>query len=304
MKVSIITVDYNNPEITLQLLASLEALDLHRWVEVIVIDNGSRISAKSVLTTQYPWIVFVRSEKNLGFAGGNNLGIQHATGDYFFFINNDTELRQDIITPLATVLKENQQIGILCPEIRYFDQPDVIQYTGFTKMNRVTGRNKCLTEPESAQSLVKTFFPHGAAMMIPRRIVEEVGIMPEHFFLYYEEHDWAEMIRRAGYQIAILREVRIYHKESMSVGKIGELKMYFMTRNRLLFMRRNYRGGSLIFFWLYFLLAAAPKNALQLILRQDWKNIQAMWAGVRWNLSSSIHSERIGYKFDYLRVSS
>lgn len=304
MKVSIITVDYNNPEVTLQLLASLEALDLHQWVEVIVVDNGSRTSAESVLTTQHPWIVFVRSEKNLGFAGGNNLGIRYATGDYFFFINNDTELREDIITPLATGLKENPQIGILGPEIRYFDQPDVIQYTGFTEMNRVTGRNKCLTEPESVQGLVETSFPHGAAMMIPRRVVEEVGMMPEHFFLYYEEHDWAEMIRRAGYQIAVLRDVRIYHKESMSVGKISDLKMYFMTRNRLLFMRRNYRGGSLIFFWMYFLLIATPKNMLQLMLRQDWKNVRALWAGVRWNLSSSVHSEQIGYKFDYLRVSS
>ncbi|MEO0331287.1 MAG: glycosyltransferase family 2 protein [Bacteroidota bacterium] len=304
MEISIITVDYNNPEVTLQLLASLEVLDLHRWVEVIVVDNGSHTSAESVLTTRYPWIVFVRSEKNLGFAGGNNLGIQHATGDYFFFINNDTELREDIVTPMANVLKENPQIGILCPEIRYFDQPDVIQYTGFTKMNRVTGRNKCLTESESVNGLIETSFPHGAAMIIPRRVVEEVGVMPEHFFLYYEEHDWAEMIRRTGYQIAILRDVRIYHKESMSVGKIGELKMYFMTRNRLLFMRRNYRGGSLIFFWLYFLLAAAPKNILQLVWRKDWKNIQALWAGVRWNLSSSIHAEHIGYKFDYLRVSS
>nr|WKN34460.1 glycosyltransferase family 2 protein [Tunicatimonas sp. TK19036] len=304
MKVSIITVDYNNPEVTLQLLASIEALELHHWVEVVVVDNGSHINGEPLLTSRYPWVVFVRSEKNLGFAGGNNLGIGHASGDYFFFINNDTELQDDIVSPLAKTLEEHPQLGILCPEIRYHDQPEVIQYTGFTKMNRVTGRNRCLTHPEPACGLSETSFPHGAAMMISRRVVEEVGMMPEHFFLYYEEHDWAEMIRRAGYRIAILRDMKIYHKESMSVGKIGELKMYFMTRNRLLFMRRNYRGISLIFFWLYFLLIAAPKNAFQLMIQNDWKNIGALWAGVRWNLSSSIKSERIGYKFDHLRFAS
>lgn len=304
MKVSIITVDYNNLEVTLQLLASLEALDLHQWVEVVVVDNGSHISAESVVNTQYPWVVFIRSEQNLGFAGGNNLGMQHATGDYFFFINNDTELQEDIVTPLVSLLKDHPQIGILCPEIRYYDQPDAIQYTGFTKMNRWTGRNKCLTESEPNYGLVETSFPHGAAMMMSRQVVEEVGAMPEHFFLYYEEHDWAEMIRRAGYQIAIIRDAQIYHKESMSVGKIGELKTYFMTRNRLLFMRRNYRGPSQFIFWSYFLMIVAPKNTLSLLLRGDWKNIKALWAGVRWNLFSPVHSERIGYKFDYLRASA
>lgn len=288
---------------TLQLLASIEALELHHWVEVIVVDNGSRTNAESLLIKQFPWIIFVRSEKNLGFAGGNNLGIQHASGHYFFFINNDTELRNDIISPMVAVLENDPQIGMLCPEIRYFNQPETIQYSGFTKMNRVTGRNKCLTQEGPAHGLNETFFPHGAAMMLPRAVVEEVGVMPEHFFLYYEEHDWAEMIRRAGYRIAVLRDVKIYHKESMSVGKIGDLKMYFMTRNRLLFMRRNYPGMSLVLFWLYFLVVATPKNIVQLMLKKDWKNAYALWAGVRWNLSSSIHSQHLGYKFDHLRVS-
>ena len=304
MEVSIITVDYNNPEVTLQLLASLEKLNLNQWVEVIVVDNGSKINGEATITSAYPWVKFIRSEKNLGFAGGNNLGIQKAQGDYLFFINNDTELREDIITPMVDRFQENPSIGMLCPEIRYFDQPDVIQYTGFTKMNRVTGRNKCLTEVAGGSTgLFETAFPHGAAMMIPKKVVQQVGGMPENFFLYYEEHDWAEMIRRAGYQIMVLRDVRIFHKESMSVGKINALKMYFMTRNRLLFMRRNYGGTGLLFFWLFFFLVALPKNLLVMLLQKDWTNLQAFFAGIRWNLFSPVHSDRIGYKFDHLKVS-
>lgn len=302
MKVSIITVDYNHPEVTLQLLASLENIGLHTQTEVIVVDNGSQVNAGPAFEERYPWVKFIRSEKNLGFAGGNNLGIQQASGDYFFFINNDTELKEDIISPMLDMLDTNPDIGLLCPEIRYFDQPDVVQYSGFTPVNPLTGRNRCLTETQQQKGWFDTSFPHGAAMMIPRKVVEQVGPMPELFFLYYEEHDWAEMIRRAGYKIAVTAEAKIYHKESKSVSRIGELKMYFMTRNRLLFMRRNYPGLSLIVFWFYFLLLALPKNILELIFHRDWKNIRAFFAAVGWNISSPVNSDRLGYKFDYLKV--
>ena len=305
MKVSLITVDYNNAALTVALLHSLRKIRLRYSLEVIVVDNGSRVNAEDAIRAAYPEVKFVRSEHNLGFAGGNNLGIQEATGDYLFFINNDTELREDVIAPLVETLEQHPEIGLLCPEIRYFDYPDTVQYLGFTPMNRVTGRNRCLTTRQAdTPGLISTSFPHGAAMMVPRAVVEQVGSMPELFFLYYEEHDWAEMIRRAGYHLAVLPDVVVYHKESRSVSKINALKMYFMTRNRLLFMRRNYGGISLSLFWLYFFLVASPKHLLTLILRRDWDNIQAFSAGVRWNFTSSTRCDRIGYKFDHLRTSS
>ena len=304
MKVSLITVDYNQPELTVALLTSLRTIRVRCPLEVIVVDNGSRTEASDIIRAAYPGVRFIRSEHNRGFAGGNNLGIQAATGDYLFFINNDTELKEDIITPLVEALEAHPEVGLLCPEIRYFDRPDRVQYLGFTPMNPMTGRNRCLTAIEKETTgLVVTSFPHGAAMMVPCRVIEQVGLMPELFFLYYEEHDWAEMIRRAGYQLAVLPRTIVYHKESMSVSKINALKMYFMTRNRLLFMRRNYGGARLLLFWLYFFLVASPKHLLQLTLRGDWENLRAFGAGIRWNFSSSVRCERIGYKFDHLRTS-
>ena len=304
MKVSIITVDYNNPELTVALLASLRCVSSDCTVEVIVVDNGSRVNAGDTIRAAYPEVKFIRSERNLGFAGGNNLGIQEATGDYLFFVNNDAELKEDVISPLVATLRAHPEVGLLCPEIRYFDYPDTVQYLGFTPMNRITGRNRCLTSlKQNSTGLVYTSFPHGAAMMVPRTVIDRVGMMPELFFLYYEEHDWAEMIRRAGYRLAVLPEVVIYHKESMSVSKINALKMYFMTRNRLLFMRRNYGGASLLLFWLYFFVIASPKHVVQLILQRDWENVRAFGAGIRWNFSSSTQCQRIGYKFDHLRTS-
>ena len=303
MKVSVITVDYNNADLTMALLASIQRISVDCELEVIVVDNGSRTDCGDAIRTTYPGVIFIRSEHNLGFAGGNNLGIRAATGDYLFFINNDAELKEDVITPLVAALQAHPEVGLLCPEIRYFDHPDTVQYLGFTPMNRVTGRNRCLTALENEKTgLVDTSFPHGAAMMVPRSVIDQVGEMPELFFLYYEEHDWAEMIRRAGYRLAVLPDVVVYHKESMSVSKINALKMYFMTRNRLLFMRRNYGGTSLLLFWLYFFLIASPKHLLSLGFRRDWENIRAFAAGIRWNFSSSTQCQRIGYKFDHLRT--
>ena len=302
MKISVITIEYNNPELTMAMLESLARIDFRYALEVIVVDNGSRTDAGNTIRAAYPEVRVVRSEQNLGFAGGNNLGLRYATGDYLFFLNNDTELREDIISPLVDTLEAHPSIGLLCPEIRYYDQPEVVQYVGFTPMNPLTGRNRCLTElPTPSAPLLTTSFPHGAAMMVPRRIIERVGPMPDLFFLYYEEHDWAETIRRAGYQLVVQPDLVVYHKESQSVGKISALKMYFMTRNRILFMRRNYGGPGLWLFWAYFLLLATPIQILTLAVRRDWANLRALMAGIGWNIRSSVGSPRLGYKFDYLR---
>lgn len=302
--VSIITVNYNNTVVTLDLLRSLENLHLKN-VEVIVVDNGSRENPGPLLKAHYPWITFVRSDINLGFAGGNNLGIGRAKGKYFFFINNDTEFTRDILGRMVDVLESNPEIGVLCPLLYYFDNPDAMQYAGFTPLNKVTCRNQCLTTLPGADDngLSFTSFPHGAAMMIPRSVVKQVGVMPETYFLYYEEHDWAEMIKRAGFQIAVDTASVLLHKESQTVGAISELKSYFMSRNRILFMRRNARRAYLWLFWLYFLAIATPKSLLAYAVKMQWGNVIAHLAGISWNFKFTTTSKNIGYKFNHLRYS-
>jgi len=302
--VSIITVNYNNTVVTLDLLRSIENLHL-KDVEVVVVDNGSRDNPGPLLKGHYPWITFVRSDINLGFAGGNNLGIRRAKGEYFFFINNDTEFTHDILGRMVGLLEANTEIGVLCPVLYYYDDPNAMQYAGFTPFNKVTCRNQCVTTFPTADSngLSFTSFPHGAAMMIPRRVVYKVGIMPETYFLYYEEHDWAEMIKREGLKIAVDTQSVLLHKESQTVGAISELKSYFMSRNRILFMRRNARRAYLLLFWFYFLLVATPANLFAYALKKQWGNIRAHLAGISWNFRFPTTSQNIGYKFNHLRYS-
>ena len=204
----------------------------------------------------YPNVTVVVSPENLGFSGGNNLGISHARGDYFFLLNNDTFVTPNLLELLLEPFSQNPAVGVTCPKIRFHDQPTIIQYAGYRPLNEYTGQTWAvgLMEPDQGQhdQSGPTFFAHGAAMMVSRTVLERAGTLDDSFFLYYEELDWSARIRRAGFQIYYRAEALIYHRESMSVGKANAMKVYYHTRNRLWFMRRNVEGFPLFVFCVYF----------------------------------------------------
>ena len=305
MKVSIITVNYNQPQVTIELLESLSKQDFTD-MEVIVVDNGSKENCEGEVLSRFPEVKFIRSEENLGFAGGNNLGIRAAKGEYLFFVNNDTEIPDNTIQRLSNYMEETPQCGIVCPLICFHDNKEMLQYAGYTDINVFTGRNATIGEG-SAWTLenrhVSTSFPHGAAMMIPKRIINEVGEMPENYFLYYEELDWAYQIKQAGYHVTVDHGSYILHKESISTGKASVLKTYFLTRNRILFMRRNVNWAGKLAFTTFFGLLSTPKNILHYITNADWGHARAFLAGITWNLTHSTKSLELGYKFNNLKES-
>ncbi len=295
-RVSIITINYNQARLTIELLESIGRVTYPN-VEVIVIDNGSAQDPSDEIRGTYPHVQVVRSEVNLGFAGGNNLGILHATGKYFLFLNNDTEVAPGFLEPLVDLFESNPKAGAASSKIIYYNSDGVIQYAGSTCVNPFTGRNKRVgfMEKDCGQydRLTITDLAHGAAMMVPRRITEEVGVMPEFFFLYYEEIDWCESIKRAGYKIYFVPESRVYHKESMSIGKNSTLKTYYLTRNRLLYMRRNTTGLKKIFWVLFFLVFSLPKNAVAYFIGRDVEHGKAFWKGLTWNLTHLSNGQKM-----------
>ncbi|WP_421870882.1 glycosyltransferase family 2 protein [Marinoscillum sp.] len=302
-KVSIITVNYNQPEVTLELLKSLREQD-YQNLEVIVVDNGSREDASARINEEYPETITIRSEKNLGFAGGNNLGIRASTGDCLFFLNNDTVVPKGTIASLVDVLHREEETGVVCPVINYFDHPKVTQFAGYTPINTITGRNHAVGYMKQIpvdRLLMESPFAHGAAMMLRRSVVDQVGLMPENYFLYYEELDWGAKITKAGFKIKVDRSVRIFHKESISTGKASPLKTYFQTRNRILFMRRNVRGLRKIAFLLFFTFLAFPKSLLGFLMKREMDHFYSFWNGAIWNLFNSTDSLKLGYKYDQLK---
>jgi GT2 family glycosyltransferase len=296
-KVSIITVNFNQPIVTEELLQSIP--DTYANIEIIVVDNGSKVESDD-WQQKYQGIKFIRSEQNLGFAGGNNLGIKAAKGDYLFLVNNDTEFTPGLIEKLVGIMDESPDVGIISPKIKYFNNKSLIQYAGYTPMNYYTGRNSCigLRETDNGQYdniTGPTAYCHGAAMMIRKGAIEKAGLMSENFFLYYEEVDWCEHIKKAGYQAWVCTDALIYHKESVSVGKKSKLKEYFMNRNRILFIRRNAPFFKKIVFYTYFKLVVVPRNLINYINDKNYNFIPILFKAVWWNVTHSKNSKDLGY---------
>lgn len=292
--ISIITINYNNQKDTFRFLRSINKLN-PKNIEVIVVDNGSKENIQPVLSTYFPWVTVVRSEQNLGFAGGNNLGLEAAKGDFIYFVNNDTIFLEDHFIALADRLENAPEIGAISPQLTYPDGR--IQFQGKSDINPFTGRTKDLKYDH--KGLVSTAYIHGGAVMIKRSTLEKVGLMPEHYFLYYEELAWAEQIKAAGYQLFIDLDHEIIHDESSTTSGINNLKTYFMIRNRMLFMR-NHSSRYFLLFLLYFLLVSLPKKIWQFLSIKDFGNLKATVAGVCWHLNHGKQSRQLGYKFDHL----
>ncbi|GAA4095196.1 glycosyltransferase family 2 protein [Mucilaginibacter panaciglaebae] len=298
--ISIITVNFEQPAVTEALLASIFSTTALPDIEIIVVDNGSKHNPVPEWKIKYPGVLFIRSDDNLGFAGGNNLGIAQAKGEYLFFVNNDTEFTAGLVETLAKALDENENTGIVSPKIRYFDKPDTLQYMGYTPMNYFTARTACIGQFEIDKGQYdnltgETGYAHGAAMMVRKQCIEKAGLMAENFFLYYEELDWCDRIKKASYQIWLITNALIYHKESVSVGKNSPLKEYFMNRNRVLFIRRNAPLAARIFFYIYYVLIVTPRNILNYLRTGQSDYTKWLLKAIWWNATEKTDSKNLGY---------
>ena len=281
---SIITINYNGLKDTCELIDTLPLND--ETIEVIVVDNASTQDEATELERRYPQVIVIRSDKNLGFAGGNNLGIQAAKGKYLFFINNDTILRPQTsdLRLLIARLESSPKIGMVSPKIRFTWGKQPIQYAGYTPLSKLTLRNKSIGFGEEDYGQYNTAHPtpyaHGAAMMVKREVIEKAGIMPECYFLYYEELDWSMMIRRAGYEIWYEPACTIFHKESQTTGQMSPLKTYYIIRNRLLFAQRNIDGSEKYLTYIYLIGIVAVRDILKYLSKGQFNTAKAVMAGV------------------------
>ena len=270
-KLSIITVNYNGLQDTCELIDSITFTD---DTEVIVVDNASKRNEASVIQERYPQIKVIKSEQNLGFAGGNNIGIKQAKGKYLFLVNNDAVFKDYNIQALIDRIESSSSIGIVCPKIRFDWGNHPIQFAGYTPLSKITIRNQAIGFGEEDNGQYETAHPtpyaHGAAMLIKREAIEKVGLMPECFFLYYEELDWSMMFTNAGYEIWYEPACTIYHKESQSTGRNSKLRAYYLTRNRLLFIKRNRQGVTRYLSYIYLIGIVIPRDITKYLLQRKF----------------------------------
>ena len=280
-ELSLITVNYNGLKDT---CALIDSIPFNEDMEVIVVDNGSTKDEASILTTRYPHITAIRSDQNLGFAGGNNLGIKTAKGKYLYLINNDTVFKDFNPQVLIKRLISSQKIGMVCPKIRFAWDGNPIQFAGYTPLTPITIRNRAIGFGEEDKGQYdmphQTPYAHGAAMMLKREVVDKAGLMPECYFLYYEELDWSMMLTRAGYEIWYDPASTIYHKESRSTGQNSPLRTYYITRNRLLLVKRNWSGFSKYISYCYLIVIVAIRDILKYTLQGKFSLTSAVLKGI------------------------
>ena len=307
--VSIITVNYNQLAFTCELLNSIRR-NSYKDVEVFVVDNASYESPISFLSSNYPEVKVIVSPQNLGFAGGNNLAVAQAKGDYLFFINNDAEMTDGCLEKLIALFQQNSKLGIVSPLLCYFndsptDNADLIQYAGATLIHPLTGRNRITGEKEIDKRqyclAIPTGYAHGAAMMVSREVIQKVGPMSNDFFLYYEELDWCARIRRSGFEVFIEPNAKIYHKESVSVGTESPLKTYYINRNRIYFMRRNEKPINLALFSIFLTCIAIPKNTVTFLWKGKFEHLKVFYKAIFWNLKDTFMQNNVSGKASELK---
>lgn len=282
IELSIITVNYNGVKDTCALIDSIPFND---DMEVIVVDNASWQDEATAIQNRYPQVKVFRSNKNLGFAGGNNLGIQAAQGKYIFLVNNDTLFKKFNVRALIDRLKSSPKVGAVCPKIRFAWANNPIQFAGYTPLSKITIRNQAIGFGEEDKGQYdtphSTPYAHGAAMMLKREVIDKVGLMPECYFLYYEELDWSMIITRAGYEIWYEPACTIFHKESQTTGQNSPLRTYYLTRNRLLLVRRNWDGLKKYISYCYLIGIVGIRDILKYTMKGQWPLLKSACHGIR-----------------------
>ena len=199
-------------------------------------------------------LVLIQTGANLGFAGGNNAGMRHALDhsdcEYFWLLNNDTVIAPDAIGHLIQHMKASPDVGMCGTRIHFYHQPDIIQALGGATYNSWTGSSMCIGNYQPSDTKISEHtiisnsdFIVGASMCVSRKLLNEVGMMEESYFLYYEEIDWAERTR-SKFKIGYTNNVTIFHKEGGSIGSSSEkgarssMSEYFLMRSKIKFTRR------------------------------------------------------------------
>lgn len=251
MDVAIVILTWNGRDDTLACLDSLARTSARP--RVIVVDNGSSDETSQAVAAAHPGVTVLRSERNLGFAEGNNLGIRCALDDgaaRVMLLNNDTTVDAGFLEPLVAESDARPDAGGVSPLILYADPPGLIWYSGATFDPRKShnGRHWRLGEPDGGklERTYETGRVTGAAMLASRRVWERVGLLAADLFLYVEDTEWCVRAQQAGYRFYVVPRSRVWHKVSATIGEEQSPGIaYYTVRNSLEVGRRHAGFGRL-----------------------------------------------------------
>lgn len=252
-KVAIIILNWNGLADTIECLKSIMQLDYITF-EVLVVDNASSDGSVDAIKLAYPNVNILCNDKNLGYTGGNNIALRYALEkdyEYFWLLNNDTVVDSCSLAEMLTIAENSSNVGLLSPVIYYYDNPEEIQFCG----SYVDFMNYNVKHFESIDDYfmsanISEISLWGTALLIKRRVVENIGLLDDNLFAYYEDCDYSCRALRAGFKNIVIPKAKVFHKDSRSTGsRTAPLQVYLRFRNNYLFWKKNISGTDRFFFF-------------------------------------------------------
>lgn len=244
--VAIVILNWQNASDTLDCLNSVMNLRYDNYC-TIVVDNGSGDDSVERIRAAFPQLTLLALPDNLGYAAGNNVGIQQgieAGADYIFVLNNDTSLAPDMLARLVTVAEENPQVGMAGPKMYCYEPKDVIFAAGSMiewQKGDIFHRGMFTADMiwEDSAKPEPVDFISGCGVLVRRELIEKAGALDLSFFLNYEDIEWCVRARRMGFDVWYVPEAVMWHKVSATLGEASPANTYYMTRNSLFFFWHN-----------------------------------------------------------------
>ena len=286
MKIGIVILNWNGLSDTIETLNSLQKITYQDYF-VILVDNGSDNNEAGQLEQRFKdYIQVIKLPENLGFAGGCNIGAKTALkqgAEAILLLNNDVVLEPNFLDPLVEKLKESQ-VGIVSPKIYFEQDRNRVWFAGggfhwWTGLVFHYGEEK--PDAPKYSKTKKVQFITGCSMLIKEEVFDKIGYLDESYKFYWEDADFSLKSRQAGFDLVYVAESRIYHKVSRSLGKKSPERSYLATKNRLVFMRKNFSGIRLAIFVVIFLGYKIPLKVITLTLKGRYGNLKAFFRGVK-----------------------
>lgn len=286
-QVTIIMLTWNSYDVTRDCLLSLRKVDYPAY-NIILVDNGSVDGSWLKLAQEFPEATMIRNEKNLGFTGGNNVGMREALKngtDYLLLLNNDTIVSPSFLSEMISVAETDTRIGMLNPKIYFFEPSDTIWYAGgaYVRWKTFPTHFGVLQRDDGSYNQTKEVsFVTGCALMVRSETARKIGLLDETFFLSYEDVDWSVRAIESGYKAMYVPAAIIWHRDSYDTKRnIGSKRNFYTMRNAVLCARKHLPFYQLPLF-VFSMAVYIGYFTLQSLMQADYQRAAAIYQGI-WN---------------------
>ena len=284
--VIVLILSYNGKELLADSISSYLANDYENF-DVVVIDNGSSDGTKQYVQESYPNVTVIRLEKNKGYSGGFNFGLDYAfnqkKAEYVLITNNDVKADNKVIKALVEVGESDKKIGFVTGKVYYYDHPKILQTVGkkedpiLWNGGHIGGQEEDRGQYEEIRELP---FADDVFTLVRKEMYEETGGYDTTFFLQGEEYDWQARSQAKGYKIYYTPQAKIWHKESMTIGKTSALKEYYNARNPMLVILKHKSPEFFKrYFWNHLKKSIIKQSVKVVLLKGEFKKAFKIWQG-------------------------